>query len=360
MLIEICQKRGVSPRLVRELLLIESTPPRHGKRGVNVRSREAIEAFAQDPAQLNERISPKGQLPTQLASGPTVWLEEIELKNFAQFEDAGAKFAFNPDRPICLIEANNGHGKSTLIQAVLYVLYGISRARASELVHHSVKGPRARVEVRLRLRLEGEGEVMITRFSNFERSGHGWSQEESSLTVVSQQGEGEVLHDDIAQDWVKMYLPQEVFSFFCFDAENSPVNSLAEGSAGANIAEALEAVLGITAIRTTAERCRKLGKDWDKEIAANFSHRTPKEVKARQAELEAKKESNEKELEGLKQELQRAIERGARIDSHLESLLHSFDPEQEIERQTSLARLEMVHEQLEVQAKRSAPRRHQA
>lgn len=335
--------------LVQGLLRVESTPPRKGRRGVNVRSRELLESFAQGrPQQELEPglVDAGGVVPVMDAPGISLRLREIELVNFSIFPAAKATFHYDQAQPVCIIEGDNGHGKSTFLTAIRFVLYGADRSQVAKLLHLYADPPEARLEATLRFFSETLGEVVLKRAASLEDGGQGWEASKAVLTVSvlgtasTPRSLKETLHDEDAEEWVKLYLPREIMEFFCFDAENSPVISLAEGSGRLDVGEALEAVLGIASVRLAADRCAKLAKEWEKEAADSPREKTPKEAEARLAELEALQDTLERELDELHRDADRLREDRARTETQMEDFLARFDPDAEAERQEAIRSLE--------------------
>jgi len=59
-----------------------------------------------------------------------VWLEQIRLKDFRCFYgEQTIELSTDPDKNVTLIHAENGVGKTTLLNALLWCFYGITTAR---------------------------------------------------------------------------------------------------------------------------------------------------------------------------------------------------------------------------------------
>ena len=90
MLAELCQKHGVPLPLVQGLLRIEATPPRKGRRGVVVRSRELIENYARSGDTPITAHDTGGGVPVLATSAPSLQFTEVTLSNFCLFKKARA------------------------------------------------------------------------------------------------------------------------------------------------------------------------------------------------------------------------------------------------------------------------------
>ena len=167
-----CARHRVNPALVDRLVALERRPFRRGINGrfetlvreaaSSRRGRAAGLAAADGPASQAVRI---GAPP---AAG-SIRLRSVRLRNFSLFAETRLECAFLPGRPVALLEGSNGFGKSTLIEALRFALYGLPPRRLQRLLHRGAKGPDARLEVELQLTTSDEGEVSIRRFADFER-----------------------------------------------------------------------------------------------------------------------------------------------------------------------------------------------
>jgi hypothetical protein len=82
-------------------------------------------------------------------------IKSIELKNFKPFKGDDNKFDFDSDdhQPVILVKANNGSGKTSLLQALKWAFYGIGgiayyKTNAQEMVNNVAK-------------TEGDGETSV-------------------------------------------------------------------------------------------------------------------------------------------------------------------------------------------------------
>jgi len=327
---------------------IEATPPRKGRQGVVVRSRELVEKYARSSNQPFVSHDAGGVVPVLATSVPSLQLTEVSLTNFCLFKEARATFHQDPERPICIIEAQNGHGKSTFLRALHFALYGANRTQLVDYLHHYAEPPTARMEVVLKFQSH-RGQVVLKRKAELDSTSGGWEAASTpDLTIsIGTVDDGETLHESDAEEWVDMYLPKSIMDFFCFDAENSLVNDMAQGAASNKlVAEALESVLGVTTIRTIAERCQKIRREWEREEEDSDSL-TPKAAQAELANIESQQDSVKRKLESFHREKEELKEDHRRLVQRIESFLARFDPAAEGERQLLRERLLEVEKELQ-------------
>ncbi|NYT05605.1 MAG: SMC family ATPase [Methanomicrobiales archaeon] len=89
-------------------------------------------------------------------------LHSLRLKNFKRYRDEQIRFRDG----ITGIIGNNGSGKSTIVEAVLFALYGVRGLGqgAGEFVVHSLAGPRDVCEVRLDFGVGGTDYTVVRSF----------------------------------------------------------------------------------------------------------------------------------------------------------------------------------------------------
>jgi DNA sulfur modification protein DndD len=61
---------------------------------------------------------------TQTKSASKVFLEELKMKNWAQFDEQIIKFCIDPQKNITYILGKNGSGKTTVFDAIFTALFG--------------------------------------------------------------------------------------------------------------------------------------------------------------------------------------------------------------------------------------------
>jgi exonuclease SbcC len=88
-------------------------------------------------------------------------LDRLELNNFKRFRHAEIKFQDG----ITGILGNNGTGKSSLVQAIFFALYGVQATGiAADYIVTSFAGPKDRCEVRLDFRIGGDEYTVLRTF----------------------------------------------------------------------------------------------------------------------------------------------------------------------------------------------------
>lgn len=286
---------------------------RFGTGGINTKFAEAIERLVDGRKAPPSR---SGGQADSVASAPEVRLRWIELKNFRQFAAARIEFSQHPARPICVIEADNGHGKSNLVEALrwVFVEYRHPVAGPAALLHRYVVGAKAEVRVRVAFDVEGE-DVEVWRRQDFVRRSTGFvAAGPPSLTLRLADGKAP-LQDREAEDWLAGRLPPEVLGYFLFDAESTVVQELS-GQAGERLPEVrtqVEAAVGAQPARAAERRCRDLARGWKKE-ANGLSDVPVSALDERLVALEA-------EAEGLQVALAQAQAEAAQEQARIDEIV---------------------------------------
>lgn len=257
----VAKKHGVSAVLLERLVSEQRSPQRKGPRGVNVRFRDTLQREVDGQG---ARSLDSGSVGVDSVEHFT--LQELRLQNFGPFRDTKIHFRMQPGRPVCLIEANNGHGKSHVVKGLLYLL-GVDKAPQSSfkypgrLLHHGAPShdPTIRIQLLMESSLVGRFELRRqVRFSVQGGEPRKQSDERHVNFLDGAGGGGGDLHGADAERWITERFPPEIIEYFVFDAENSPISELS-GELGERVPSMqgpVERVLGISALRDAAKRCR--------------------------------------------------------------------------------------------------------
>src|SRR5512136_934963 len=96
-------------------------------------------------------------------------LDRLELNNFKRFRHATIEFKDG----ITGILGNNGTGKSSLVQAIFFALYGVQATGISaDYIVSSFAGPKEKCEVRLDFRIGGDEYAVVRTFKKGKTVSH--------------------------------------------------------------------------------------------------------------------------------------------------------------------------------------------
>ncbi|MEW6218612.1 MAG: AAA family ATPase [Thermodesulfobacteriota bacterium] len=281
-------------------------------------------------------------------------LEAIELANFLQFRQVVVDLRSDSIRPVILIEAPNGYGKSALVRAVRFALAG---ERESEdipyFVHADTPGRQAEVKVVLRFRSQAYSQIEIRRLQKYHRVGNGWAR--SGADDLAVRVADRPMHGHDAAQWLEALFPKQLLDYFVFDAESSVVQKLSgqKGTELPPIQDVVETALAIRPLRDLAKWCD------------DYSRKTSKKARQRRDEVE-REGRRRRDLEETAERLRRkeADERQSIIDierelsqaqKEVDTYSGKGQPEQRRRRDNLLRELERARER----QKRAEQERHE-
>lgn len=159
-------------------------------------------------------------------------IESLELKNYRQYREQKILFAVGEDdRRITVIQGANGAGKTNLLNAVTWCLYGeekhLSDAdRGLPLVNNRSLGgleldQMCHVKVELVLTTENNEKLIATRKATFKKTGENEAERverESKLEVLYQKG-GDLKPAPEPELTINQCLPKDIQEYFLFHCE---------------------------------------------------------------------------------------------------------------------------------------------
>ncbi|MEL7648674.1 MAG: AAA family ATPase [Sedimentibacter sp.] len=183
-------------------------------------------------------------------------IKKIEMFNFRQFEGKKSiEFSTDENKNVTVIIGENGTGKTTLEQAFLWALYGITEFKVKELINRDIRdammpGDEKVVKVDLYLNNEGH-DYVISRRQRFHRDYKGIKESNIEFSVGEKNdiGEWDYKSENQSNIFIKKMLPVELSKFFFFDGERIKLMSEEiEKGKSREFADAVRGLVGLTAI----------------------------------------------------------------------------------------------------------------
>jgi len=260
-----------------------------------------------------------------------VIIEHIEIENFGPYYEKQTLDLGGGDHPLIVIHGENMSGKTSLLNAIRWGLYGYAKDRAGRpmpvrnLINDDAyaEGNR-RVSVRLYLRTADGKAVALRRQRQLRSPSSEGLRDGDYEEVLAVEVDGDVLPQSQFDDIVNTLLPEDISRFFLFDGEllNEYEDLVREGGdqSALRVKQSIEMILGVPAarrgrsdvqaLRASTERKynREAKKDseaseaaeaLETELASQEAH--SKDVTA----LEAQLETAQSELRQLEAELKR-------------------------------------------------------
>ena len=288
-----------------------------------------------------------------------MYIKRIKLKNFKSY--AEAEFEFPPPekgRNLILVGAENGHGKTTLLEAIYLCLYdkdaidnfqraGLVDSRfkyrdfISQSLYKEATAAFARsYEIVLEMDLMesyafGEQGIRIVRKWYFDHLG--LYQEESNqllLYYIGKDGLKKPIDGEEIQEYLEDYgLPSEYSAFFFFDGEQL-VNIAKQFGAGGWMSGALNKLLGIDLLKALQAEVREYGQKLYSEKAGGKQKEQLSETErhfqaaseelARHTETLQQWQRQKQETEARQDDLQMRL-RGAGSTQHSKELIAQIE-----------------------------------
>ncbi|MFH1624277.1 MAG: ATP-binding protein, partial [Pseudomonadota bacterium] len=201
-------------------------------------------------------------------------IERIQLKNYRQFRDLEILFKKRSGKDLNIVVANNGTGKTNLLNAINWCLYGtephlskesqqLPRLNLNTLVTAN-DGSDETVSVELVTETEGN-RITFSRSERF--SIHAKQPTLKSLsfhvTYLDEKMNAKMVTDEDAASYVARFVPQDLREFFFFDGER--LDTYFKSATGAQISHAVFEISNVHTLDRMADRIETIVSDIKKE-----------------------------------------------------------------------------------------------
>lgn len=260
----------------------------------------------------------------------TLKLKQIRLTNWKCYKSQNISLDLDSERNISIIFGQNGYGKTSLMEAILWCLYGSEIIENKSIKKYFYRGETSTTEMRVELNFtQEERNYFIARSAKLQARG------KEFIPIVEEARYNEDGQEKSnSRDYIDALLPRSIRDFFCFDGVK--IEQYARVTQTEEAKEAIEKVLGIPELRNLREDTELALKDLDKQLSKASASRPELHQKTKQLadldeEIEDKKSQvrvyRKEELEAIKHH-QDAMERAAQLDD----LRHQLDRLDEWER----------------------------
>ena len=268
-------------------------------------------------------------------------IERIEFKNYRQYRDLQISFHKRPGHDLNIVIANNGTGKTNLINAINWCLYG----EEPHLSRESQQLPRLNLNTITATKDGSEEEVSVELFTESEGNRITFKRQEYyvvhgnqanirnssfNATYVDEKLNTKMVTNEDAISYVNRLFPKHLREFFFFDGER--LDTYFKSATGEQISNAIFQISNVHTLDRIADRLDSVINDFTKEAGK----KNP-QLEHIRAELESSKKKYKdvvNQINLAKKELERAREKREELG---ESLKNTPD----------ISDLEKVREQLE-------------
>lgn len=238
-------------------------------------------------------------------------LERLVIRNFRQFKgEHEIIFSDNREQNVTLIHAENGFGKTTLLNAILWALYGHKGLTPDfegkeHLIHnglaHSYRNKPNELEAMVHLSFTHDGaRYMLTRALTLAEQSVDPRRDRMSLATLR---DGQTINLDRAQHRIQAIIPEGISKFLFFNGER--IDELGLDKNRGQVTSAIHQMLGLNLLKSTIDDLNhpNVRGKFRKELADKTSDEK-RDLIEKQAKLESKQALADSKLTTAKEEIQ--------------------------------------------------------
>jgi len=253
-------------------------------------------------------------------------IERIDLRNYRQFRNVSIDFGKSPTQDLHIIVADNGTGKTNLLNAINWCLYGnephlskdsqqLPRINLNTLVQAS-EGTKETVSVELVTETEGN---RITFRRSEDYLVHNNAKQpvlhdiNFTVTYLDDKKNAKWVIDEEATSYVERFVPRDIREFFFFDGER--LDTYFKSATGQQISNAIFRISQVDTLNRISERLETVVNDLKREAgkrspqiegireAVEDKEKNRKETNEQMIELGTQKEEAKQKIDELNERL---------------------------------------------------------
>lgn len=236
----------------------------------------------------------------------------ITLENFRQFSgEHTIHFSSDPEKKATLIIAQNGTGKTTLLESFSWIFYGTCNLKT--IVNSSLKEtmrPYSELKIRGEVGLTHLGkEYTIKRFATMSKSNVQVKLDDSIFSIEMREKDGTLkeYRGTDAKALINEIVPKGLFPYFFFKGESIERigRDISEGknSKNSEFVKAIKGMLGFDYLYQEKEDLIKVQKQYDNELANNNSDEELRKIQQKYNKAKEDIEKYTTELEQIEKDL---------------------------------------------------------
>lgn len=239
-------------------------------------------------------------------NGMTLKIKQIRLRNWKCYQDQVIQFNLKTDKKIWLIFGQNGYGKTSLLEAILWCLYGGDAIAKFQLLkmfnrvslHHN---PELSLAVQLQLQTDEGQSYFISRRAQRRVKG---------ITPYVEVEEASFNLDGVerpnSREYIESILPRSCRDFFFFDGVE--IQRYAQLTQTTEIRQGIERILGIPELRNLREDAKNAQQVLEKQLReVSEVNQDLKRINTQLSQLQRDIETHTSQIDSEKQQLETAI-----------------------------------------------------
>lgn len=260
-------------------------------------------------------------------------IDKVVLQNIGVYVNRN-EFNMQTDKPIVLIGGMNGRGKTTLLDAIMFALYGKRAIRSGQTLEAYLRkisnisggGDCCSIEMQFSVL---EHEMMTYQIRRF------WNPKRKQVKLETQVKKNGMIDDVLAGNWdlfVEEILPHAIAPFFFFDGEK--MAELASSDHDSHIHLSIRSLLGIdiieqliTDLRTVLSVNQKKMADTQYTRQLDDLDRQAEDIEYVMDEKRIARQKKEKDLKNLKEELVKLENEHVSTGGHYAEYRNQFQAE---------------------------------
>ena len=268
-------------------------------------------------------------------------LKRIRLHNFLPFRDEDITFSSDGSRPLTIVWGDNEHGKTTLLNAVRWALYGYAIGRnrreypLAKMVNRDARSAgNWSMKVVLEFESDGADYVLARSISKRDLVATPSGDDDFEMTVRMTDG-GEPLAQDRINEVIGRTLPKAISRFHLFDGELLQEYEELVGAETSQVREirtAIEDILGTPALLIARDELKPLVKEaMTQQAEAMRKAGASSDAATQLLETQRKIERAQEDLNRLVEEEKSAEDDIAGIQDKLTAMARELDRQDEID-----------------------------
>jgi DNA sulfur modification protein DndD len=262
-------------------------------------------------------------------------LDEIRLQDFRCFYgECKIEFSTDKDRNVTLIYAENGVGKTTLLNALLWCFYGETTSRfekKEDILNYDAK-KEGRSLAAVEVLFEHNGSQYIAK--RFFRGGN--ASDGGRTFVVARFDRGGQVDISSPDTFINTVIPRDMAAHFLFDGEHAEV-FLGEKNRS-SIRGAVRDILGCSLIETAIDDLQAISSQFRKQIPSTPATKKIEELNSRMDALGSQIDTAREEIGRLEKSRQLTEEQIGDIDTKLRNTAAAKELQRSRERLTEQMR----------------------